>query len=65
LGKDKNLKIGNGTEQFIYICVSIFNELSWDFRYYIVLLAIALFKGIKMAFCELASLVCLCGREIF
>jgi hypothetical protein len=50
LGKDKNLKIGNGTEQFIYICVSIFNELSWIFRYYFgVLLAIALFKGIKMA----------------
>jgi hypothetical protein len=50
VGKDKNLKIGNGTEQFIYICVSIFNELSWILDIIFVLLAIALFKGIKMAF---------------
>jgi hypothetical protein len=52
---NKNLKIGNGTEQFIYICVSIFNELSWVFDIILgVLLAIALFKGIKNIFCRIS-----------
>jgi hypothetical protein len=48
LGKDKNLKIGNGTEQFIYICVSFLMNYHGFLDIILgVLLAIALFKGIK------------------
>jgi hypothetical protein len=64
------LKIGNGTEQFIYICVSFLMNYHGFLDIILgVLLAIALFKGIKNGLCGISVISLLlefmCRCEIF
>jgi hypothetical protein len=54
LGKDKNLKIGNGTEQFHLYLRFFFNELSWVLILFWCASRFALFKGIKNGLCRIS-----------
>ena len=67
--KDKNLKIGNGKEQFFYICCFIVTKLIFMGLLDIilgVLLAFAFYKGLQNGlFAELASLIALLAGIYF